>query len=174
MNAIAISKNTRFRRYALVAGAVLVTLPGLTASRGVTADRSADVKGPQQPATPEKATSPQKPRHRWYQIGRASWYGKLFQGQETASGENFDMNAMTCAHRTLPMGSLVKVTNLRNHKSVVVRVNDRGPLPNNRVVDLSYAAARFLGFAGRGTAPVRLDLISGPQLAQMAFPANTR
>lgn len=170
MNAIAISKNTRFRRYALVAGAVLVTLPGITANRN--ADHS--VKAPQQPVNPEKATAPQKPRHHWYQVGRASWYGKLFQGQETASGENFDMNAMTCAHRTLPLGSLVKVTNLRNHKSVVVRVNDRGPLPDNRVVDLSYAAARFLGFTGRGTAPVRLDLISGPQLAQMAFPANTR
>jgi len=170
MNAIAISKNTRFRRYALVAGAVLVTLPGVTANRS--ADRPA--KAQQQPATPDNDSGPQKPRHHWYQIGRASWYGKLFQGQETASGENFDMNAMTCAHRSLPMGSLVKVTNLRNHKSVVVRVNDRGPLPNNRVVDLSYAAARFLGFTGRGTAPVRLDLISGPQLAQMAFPANTR
>lgn len=169
MNAIAITKNTRFRRFALVAGAVLVTLPGLTANRS--ADRP--VKAEQQPATPDKGPTPQKPRHHWYQIGRASWYGKLFQGQETASGENFDMNAMTCAHRTLPLGSLVKVTNLRNHKSVVVRVNDRGPLPTNRVVDLSYGAARFLGFTGRGTAPVRLDLISGPQLAQMAFPANT-
>lgn len=170
MNAIAISKNTRFRRYALVAGAVLVTLPGMTANYNT--DRPA--KAPQQPVSPDKAPAPQKPRHRWYQIGRASWYGHLFQGQETASGENFDMNAMTCAHRSLPMGSLVKVTNLRNHKSVVVRVNDRGPLPENRVIDLSYAAAHLLGFSGRGTAPVRLDLISGSQLAQMAFPANTR
>lgn len=170
MNAIAITKNTRFRRYALVAGAVLVTLPG------VTANRSADqpMKAPQQPVSPDQAQAPKKPRHRWYQVGRASWYGKLFQGQETASGENYDMNAMTCAHRSLPMGSLVKVTNLRNHKSVLVRVNDRGPLPDNRVVDLSYAAAHMLGFVGRGTAPVRLDLIGGPQLAQMAFPANVR
>lgn len=172
MNAIAISKNTRFRRYALVAGAVLVTLPGLTANPGTNVDRTA--KAPQQPVTPEKTPTPQKPRRHWYQIGRASWYGKLFQGQQTASGEDFDMNAMTCAHRSLPLGSVVKVTNLRNHKSVVVRVNDRGPMPSNRVVDLSYAAARMLGFTGRGTAPVRLDLISGPQLAQMAFPANTR
>jgi len=86
MNAIAISKNTRFRRYALVAGAVLVTLPGVTANRS--ADRPA--KAQQQPATPDNDSGPQKPRHHWYQIGRASWYGKLFQGQETASGENFD------------------------------------------------------------------------------------
>lgn len=170
MNAIAISKNTRLRRFALVAGAVLVTLPG------VTANRSADhpVEAPQQPVTPQKPQAPRRPQHHWYQIGRASWYGELFQGHETASGEDFDMNAMTCAHRSLPMGSMVKVTNLRNHKSVVVRVNDRGPIPDNRVIDLSYAAARFLGFSNRGTAPVRLDLISGPQLAQMAFPANTR
>jgi len=170
MNAIAISKNTRLRRYALVAGAVLVTLPGVTANHNT--DRPA--KAPQQPVSPDNAPTPQKPRHRWYQIGRASWYGNLFQGQETASGENFDMNAMTCAHRSLPMGSLVTVTNLRNHKSVVVRVNDRGPIPENRVIDLSYAAAHLLGFSARGTTPVRLDLVSGSQLAQMAFPANTR
>jgi rare lipoprotein A len=170
MNAIAISKNTRLRRYVLVAGAVLVTLPGVTAKRGP----DQQVKAPQQPVSPQKPKAPRRPHHHWYQIGRASWYGGLFQGHETASGEDFDMNAMTCAHRSLPMGSLVKVTNLRNHKSVVVRVNDRGPVPDSRVIDLSYAAARFLGFSGRGTAPVRLDLIRGPQLAQMAFPANTR
>ncbi|MGH9588572.1 MAG: septal ring lytic transglycosylase RlpA family protein, partial [Acidobacteriaceae bacterium] len=123
---------------------MLVTLPGLTASRGVLQP----AKTPQQPVNPAKSPATQKPRHHWYQIGRASWYGKFFQGQQTASGEDFDMNAMTCAHRSLPLGSVVKVTNLRNHKSVVVRVNDRGPLPTNRVVDLSYAAARMLGFTG--------------------------
>jgi rare lipoprotein A len=111
-------------------------------------------------------------RH-WYQIGRASWYGQLFQGRQTASGENFDMNAMTCAHPTLPLGSLVRVTNLRNHRSIVVRVNDRGPVAPNRIIDLSYAAARFLGFGRRGTAPVRVDLLPpNSQLAQIAFPAN--
>ena len=128
-----------------------------------------------QPDTPQATHSaPAAPRHlHWHQIGRASWYGRLFQGHETASGEDFDMNAMTCAHRSLPMGSLIKVTNLRNNKSVIVRVNDRGPVPRNRVIDLSYAAAHFLGFGSRGTTQVRLELITGdPQLAQMAFPAN--
>jgi rare lipoprotein A len=111
-----------------------------------------------------------KKRH-WYQIGRASWYGEELQGQQTASGEDFDMNQLTCAHRSLPLGSMIRVTNLRNHKSVVVRVNDRGPMPQNRVVDLSYAAARFLGFSNRGTAPVRLDLVnSKAELAQLSYP----
>lgn len=171
MNAIAITKNTRIRRFALVASAVLVTLPGITANRSA----EPPVKAPQQPAAPQKPEAPQHTRHHWYQIGRASWYGQLFQGRETASGEDFNMNAMTCAHRTLPMGSLVKVTNLRNHKSVVVRVNDRGPIQPNRVVDLSYAAAHFLGFSHRGTAQVRLELVSsGSQLARMTLPTSPR
>lgn len=155
MNAIAIPKNTRSRRYAVLAGAVLVTVLGVT--------------GTQTGKAEQPTQEPHQPQHRWHQIGRASWYGKFFQGQQTASGENYDMNAMTCAHRTLPMGSLVRVTNLRNHRSVVVRVNDRGPLPQNRIIDLSYKAARMLGFGRRGTAPVRVDLIT-PQLAQMTLP----
>ncbi len=81
------------------------------------------------------------------------------------------MNKLTCAHRSLPLGSLIRVTNLRNHKSVVVRVNDRGPMPQNRVVDLSYAAARFLGFSSKGTAPVRLDLVNPKNdVAQLMYP----
>lgn len=160
MNAIAIPKNTRFRRSGLIASAVLATLLGITGTPAGNAEQSVNLK----------QAAPQ-PQHHWYQIGRASWYGKLFQGRETASGENYNMNAMTCAHRSLPLGSLVKVTNLRNHKSVVLRVNDRGPVPKSRIIDLSYAAARFLGFSRRGTAPVRVDLIStNPQLAQIAFP----
>lgn len=161
MNAIAILKNTRSPRYAILAGAVLAALLGVSSTPAGNAEPSA------------KQPSAAQPQHHWYQIGRASWYGKLFQGHETASGEDYDMNAMTCAHRSLPMGSLVKVTNLRNHKSVIVRVNDRGPVPRSRVIDLSYAAAHFLGLGSRGTAPVKLELITGdPQLAQMAFPAN--
>lgn len=159
MNAIAIHKNTRSRRLASVAVAALVTLLGIYST-------------PAGSAEPPMNKAPQ-PTHHWYQIGRASWYGKLFQGRQTASGEDFDMNAMTCAHRDLPLGSVVKVTNLRNNRSVVLRVNDRGPVPQTRIIDLSYAAARFLGFGERGTAPVRVDLLStGPQLAQLAFPAN--
>jgi rare lipoprotein A len=182
MNTIATPKNTRFRRCALVAGAVLLTLPCLSAGRDVAPLATPAPKTPQnQNQGPEQAqiqnqipAHARNSRHHWYQIGRASWYGSFFQGHETASGEDFDMNAMTCAHRSLPLGSVVKVTNLRNNKSVVVRVNDRGPLPGNRIVDLSYAAAGMLGFSRRGTAPVRVELVSGPQLAQMTFPASSR
>lgn len=106
-------------------------------------------------------------RPHWFQLGRASWYGKEFQGQTTASGEVFDMNGMTCAHRSLPLGALIRVTNLRNHRSVVVRVNDRGPLVPSRVVDLSYGAARVLGF--HGISRVRLDMIDpSPTPAEVA------
>jgi rare lipoprotein A len=112
--------------------------------------------------------------HHWRQFGSASWYGRAFQGQATASGEPFNMNSMTCAHRSLPLGATVLVTNLRNHRSVLVRVNDRGPVPESRVLDLSYAAARILGF--RGVAPVRIDLVdpslSPAQIAELSWPAQ--
>jgi rare lipoprotein A len=112
--------------------------------------------------------------HHWRQFGRASWYGSAFQGQQTASGEIFNMNSMTCAHRSLPLGATVLVTNLRNHRSVLVRVNDRGPVPESRVVDLSYAAAKLLGF--RGLAPVRIDLVdpalNPQQIAELSWPAQ--
>jgi rare lipoprotein A len=111
------------------------------------------------------------PHHHWYEFGIASWYGKFFQGHPTASGEPYNQNAMTCAQRTLPLGSLVRVTNLRNHRSVVVRVNDRGPVPRDRVIDLSHAAAQSLGFSHRGLAPVKVELLtSGPEVAQLDPP----
>jgi rare lipoprotein A len=91
--------------------------------------------------------------------GPASFYGQEFAGRPTASGERFDPAAMTAAHRTLPMGSRVRVTNLRNGRSVVVRINDRGPFHGNRVIDLSRAAASELGFVRSGTAPVQMELL---------------
>jgi rare lipoprotein A len=84
------------------------------------------------------------------QVGTASWYGGKFNGRKTASGERFDMNALTCAHRSLPLGSWIRVTNLLNLKQVFLRVNDRGPVPRSRVLDLSRAAAQMLGIAGLG------------------------
>lgn len=176
MSAIATDTNRRIPKLSTYAGFVLATMLGLF---GMKADVPAIIHNPQPPALPDKdlgknpdtaKVDADKKRH-WYQVGRASWYGEELQGQQTASGEDFDMNKLTCAHRSLPLGSLVRVTNLRNHKSVVVRVNDRGPMPQNRVVDLSYAAARFLGFSSRGTAPVRLDLVnSKTDLAQLSYP----
>jgi rare lipoprotein A (peptidoglycan hydrolase) len=88
--------------------------------------------------------------------GRASWYGSAFQGSPTASGEPFDMNALTAAHRTLPLGSYAQVKNLDNGRTVVVRINDRGPHARRREIDLSYAAAREIQMVGAGTAPVEV------------------
>ena len=102
-----------------------------------------------------------------YQIGTASWYGQIFDGKPTASGEPYDMYDMTAAHLTLPMGSYVRVTNLRNGRAVVVRVNDRGPIVPGRIIDLSYGAAQALEFKQRGLQRVRLDLVNDPsKLAQ--------
>ena len=97
------------------------------------------------------------------QSGNASWYGGKFHGRKTASGERYDMHAMTAAHRTLPIPSYVKVTNTRNGKSVMVKVNDRGPFHGNRVLDLSKAAASQLGFLSSGTAHVKIETIGRGQ-----------
>ena len=99
-----------------------------------------------------------------FQVGTASWYGERFEGKPTASGEPYEMHDMTAAHLTLPIGSYVKVTNLRNGKAVVVRVNDRGPIVPGRIIDLSYGAAQALQFRHRGLQRVRLDLVKPSQL----------
>lgn len=91
--------------------------------------------------------------------GVASFYGRRFHGRLTANGERFDMNAMTAAHRTLPFGTQVRVTNPRNGRSVTVRINDRGPFIRGRTIDLSRRAARELGMIQRGHARVQLDII---------------
>ena len=95
------------------------------------------------------------------QTGVASFYGHECKGQRTASGERFDPNQLTAAHRTLPFGTRVKVTNLDNGQHCVVRINDRGPYARGRVLDLSRAAARKLGFEREGTAFVRLQVLKG-------------
>lgn len=96
------------------------------------------------------------------QTGMASWYGRQFHGRKTASGETFDMNAMTAAHRSLPLNCYIRVTNKNNGKSVVVKVNDRGPFHGNRVLDLSYGAAKQLGITNAGTTKVSIERIDGP------------
>jgi len=96
------------------------------------------------------------------QTGMASWYGRQFHGRKTASGETFDMNALTAAHRSLPLNCYIRVTNKDNGKSVVVKVNDRGPFHGNRVLDLSYGAAKRLGITNAGTAKVNIERVDGP------------
>ncbi len=117
--------------------------------------------------------------HRGYiERGTASWYGEKFHGRRTSSGEPYDMYAMTAAHRTLPLPTYVRVTNLDNGRSVVVKVNDRGPFHGNRLIDLSYAAAAKLDMLQKGTAPVEVRAIdparpeTGPKAAVVVSPGS--
>ena len=96
------------------------------------------------------------------QFGVASWYGAEFQGLPTASGEPFNMEGMTCAHRQLPLGTQIRVTNLLNDRSLVLQVNDRGPVPRDRVLDVSMGAAKRLGFMRAGLTPVRIQVLTYP------------
>ena len=97
--------------------------------------------------------------YEFYQKGEASWYGPGFNGKKTASGEIFDMNRFTAAHRKLPFGTKVKVTNLKNNKSVVVRINDREPYKKGRIIDLSRKAAIQIGLVKDGVAPVKIFIL---------------
>lgn len=120
------------------------------------------------PASPPVKQAAKKPSHsKPYQVGTASWYGSDFMGKATASGEPYNMFDLTAAHPTLPLGSLVRVTNLRNGRNVVVRVNDRGPVVEGRIIDLSYSAARALKFREQGIQRVRLDLVQPETVAML-------
>jgi len=110
------------------------------------------------PPVPAAAAAPSSvPDYTYHETGIAAWHGRELHGRKTASGETFDMNALSAAHRTLPLGTSLRVTNLENLKSITVRITDRGPLERSRVLDLSYGAARELGFVSQGTARVRLE-----------------
>ncbi len=99
----------------------------------------------------------------------ASWYGVPFDGHRTSDGEVYNMHQFTAAHRTLPFGSVVRVTNLDNGKQTEVRINDRGPFVADRVIDLSLSAAQAIGMVGPGTAKVRLEIVEGPPNPQPGF-----
>jgi rare lipoprotein A len=141
----------------LMAGSILISCGG---------------KKPPMPKEPGKQKATQKPytvlgkRYEplkthvgFTQEGVASWYGKDFHGKKTSNGEIYDMHAMTAAHKTLPLGVFVKVRNKENGQETLVRVNDRGPFVKNRIIDLSYAAAKKLGVDIKGTAPVRIEAL---------------
>jgi rare lipoprotein A len=106
---------------------------------------------------PRATTAPPAPGTRI--VGLASWYGQRHQGHATASGEAYDMNKLTAAHRTMPFGTRLRVTNVENGRSVVVRVNDRGPWVNDRVLDVSLAAAKALGMVGGGVTKVEVVVL---------------
>jgi rare lipoprotein A len=114
---------------------------------------------PRGPVSPPVSSEPERGR---VETGYASWYGRWHHGRRTTSGEIYDMNRLTAAHPSLPLGTRVRVTNLRNGRSVEVRVNDRGPAVDGRILDLSYAAARALDAVGEGVVPVRLRVVAIP------------
>jgi rare lipoprotein A len=98
-----------------------------------------------------------------HQIGVASWYGHELQGNTTSSGEAYDLNGLTAAHPTLPFGTTIRVTNLKNSKNILLRVNDRGPHMGRRLIDVSWAAAKRLGFVHSGTTRVRVEVVTYPK-----------
>jgi peptidoglycan lytic transglycosylase len=111
---------------------------------------------------PPTAPPPASKSHTTVQYGTASWYGQAFHGRPTATGESYDMFALTAAHCTAPLGSRALVTNLTNGRTVQVRINDRGPFVDHRILDLSYAAALQLGMVTVGLAPVRIEFLGTP------------
>jgi rare lipoprotein A len=158
------------RRRIVYGLAVFLSVTGLGAAHGPNNAEASKT----QPATTRTSTTNKpaksvnrKPAAKPYQVGTASWYGKDFQGKLTASGEPYDMFDLTCAHMTLPLGTYIRVTNLRNGRAVVVRVNDRGPVVPGRIIDLSYGAARALEMKAHGIQQVRLDLVLPRTIAEL-------
>lgn len=158
---------------ALIAAAVLVQGCSLSATAPMPAGDSAmssiilpdrqdapivDRQNPKVEPTTKKATA--NPELKSIGTGKASWYGPGFHGKKTASGDIFDDSKLTAAHKSLPLGSKAIVTNLSNGKSVEVEINDRGPFLQDRLIDVSRAAARALGMVDRGITPVRVELIT--------------
>jgi len=151
--------------------AVLLLIASLGAGAASGPNSSGAAKTTKQPPTNvAQTTTTRSHRSKPYQVGTASWYGEDFQGKETASGEPYDMQDFTAAHPTLPLGTYVKITNLRNGRAVVVRINDRGPVVDGRIIDLSYNAARALGFKDRGLQKVRVDLVQPVTMAMLRPP----
>ena len=147
---------------------VAVTMVFATALGAAPGNSTPDSKQQGTPGSIQEKVKPVKTKK--FQVGKASWYGRIFQHKQTASGEPYDMDQLTAAHRTLPLGSWIKVTNLRNDRSVVVRINDRGPVLKNRIIDLSYSAAKMLGMGHDGVDPVRLEVVETPLIAEYAGP----
>ncbi|TVR99208.1 MAG: septal ring lytic transglycosylase RlpA family protein [Rhodospirillales bacterium] len=152
----------------LAAGCAETQFAAQTTKTLTKSDRPAVGHKPGGPAVGYKVGQPYQINGVWYypkedfgyaEVGVASWYGSKFHGRQTANGERYDMNELTAAHPTLPMPSLVRVTNLENGRSLKLRVNDRGPFVGGRVIDVSKRAAQLLGFQNQGTARVRVEIL---------------
>ncbi len=153
-----------------VVALMMMSIPGLTHQM---------VNGNAQPTLDRPVPAPVQPTlglahskeklslfRRMTHVGNASWYGTMFDGRKTASGETFDMNQMTACHRTLPFGTMVKVIDIHSGKSVIVKINDRGTLLADRIIDLSLGAAERLGIRQQGIASVRLEVLNKKQAAR--------
>ena len=183
------------RRRSAVCVALLTLVPLLLSSCASSVPKPSPVPGPAEISgtrTPGKTTAgkgrlpahsrPYQIASKWYyplathegyqETGYASWYGEPFHGRQTASGEPYDKYELTCAHKTLPLGCRVKVTHVRTGRSVILRVNDRGPFVPGRIVDLSFAAARKLGMLNQGVARVKVEALSGPPVPQEVMEAS--
>ncbi len=173
----------------LISGILLALLSACAPMRYAPGHKSYD--GPPAPTAAKTAPSssgyvkrgkPYKISGKWYyplasgefydETGVASWYGQKFHGRKTANGEIYNMYAMTAAHTTLPLPSTVLVTNLENGKQIKVRVNDRGPFVKKRLIDLSYSAAKALGYSEQGTARVRVQTLDSPADSKSAIMAQ--
>ncbi len=154
----------------MIAGAVFLAFTFVLLTPALTAPSAAPASGKSRSATTlEAATSPlatpnpnlkPKPLKVWECV--SSWYGEDFDGRQTANGETYDMFGVTAAHPSLPLGSIVRVSNPQNHRSLIVRINDRGPYVDGRGLDVSYEVARRLGFDQIGLAKVQLELLEVP------------
>lgn len=155
------------RRYAIVATLSLLSAMLLLTACGSKRQVAGVRRAPPAPKD-EKSTyaKVEKRETQGVQYGIASWYGPDFHGKQTSSGEIYDMYQLTCAHNTLPLGTMVIVTNLENGRSLEVKVNDRGPFTKDRIIDLSYAAASILGVYEKGTAWVKVETI-GPWIDEV-------
>jgi len=152
------------RNFTLLALVLVLCLSGCGRpayrTRVIETPATRELKGHQKPYTVNGTLyAPLRDHTGFVQEGMASWYGKDFHGKLTSNGEVYDMYALTAAHKTLPMGVYVRVTNKSNGRQMIVRVNDRGPFVSGRIIDLSYAAAKNLGVVGPGTAPVRIEAL---------------
>lgn len=147
----------------------LMALTSCTSSKVGLGDRYSQAAAISGKGGTYKVGNPYKIMGKWYypkedynyvETGTASWYGKDFHSKYTANGEIYDMNTLTAAHRTLPLPSIVRVTNLENGRSLVLRVNDRGPFAKNRIIDISKRGAQLLGFQAQGTAKVKVEIMA--------------
>jgi rare lipoprotein A len=160
-----------FHRVRLFGAGILLALGLISACAGrevpsIPLAATAPAAAPTQPSAPARISAPkQEPLPNYHETGMAVWCGKELHGKQTANGEVFDMYGLSAAHRTLPLGTVVHVTNLDNFKTITVRINDRGPFLKSRFLDLSYGAAKELGFVAQGTARIKIEAVVADRVA---------